>query len=375
MTQENLQKWIVAPRQMPADCLPFLEEMHQKFPYTQTFPLLILHHYLIHQPALLDEQLARLAYRISDRQHLYHLIQNIEWEETTPTSSEEIILDESSAKSAIENPSSLTTEIEPEAIGESEILKDTASENFVVAKDEWIDETQDEEIQEAETAREETIDSNNAFEKAHDSIGAVEDSASEDLPLTEDIAEQEIHQSETDESAVLEEELETDNNSSQVESEDTLHFSSYHLEDLTDEELQTPQDERTEEETPWNVAHSFTDWLRLGEKGNDKDRVSLKQSKDTKTKEIVEQFIQNEPRISKPEEIKEKKPFFNPQESAKKSIEENAIPVSETLARIYYHQGLYNKSIYVYEQLMLLNPEKKSFFADQIQKIQDKINL
>ena len=48
------------------------------------------------------------------------------------------------------------------------------------------------------------------------------------------------------------------------------------------------------------------------------------------------------------------------------------MPVSETLAEIFEAQGNYLKAIDAYQQLMLLIPEKKSFFADQIKKLKKK---
>jgi tetratricopeptide (TPR) repeat protein len=81
--------------------------------------------------------------------------------------------------------------------------------------------------------------------------------------------------------------------------------------------------------------------------------------------ELIEQFIQNEPSISPPV----KGEFFNPVDFAKHSLEDREDIVSETLARIYLKQGNTAKAIKIYKKLSLLNPEKSSFFAAQIEKI------
>ena len=71
---------------------------------------------------------------------------------------------------------------------------------------------------------------------------------------------------------------------------------------------------------------------------------------------------------------KPKQDFYSPAKKAKESLSSDQIPVSETLAKVYAMQGAVAKAIGVYEQLILLNPEKKSFFANQIKVLKKNLN-
>ena len=83
-------------------------------------------------------------------------------------------------------------------------------------------------------------------------------------------------------------------------------------------------------------------------------------------KELIDKFIAENPSISRP-----KAEFYNPISMAQNSIVDNSEIVSETLAKIYFKQGYFDKAIEIYEKLSLNNPEKSVYFAAQIEMIKE----
>lgn len=83
-----------------------------------------------------------------------------------------------------------------------------------------------------------------------------------------------------------------------------------------------------------------------------------------KKQEIIESFIQSDPGV-----IRADKETKLEGDIAKDSSEENEGFITDTLAKIYLKQGLYNKAIYAYEKLCLKYPEKSVYFVTQIEEI------
>jgi len=90
---------------------------------------------------------------------------------------------------------------------------------------------------------------------------------------------------------------------------------------------------------------------------------------DRKEDRIIKRFIQTEPQIKHPAGVK-----LDNENKAKKSSEDRDELVTETLARIYTEQMLYQKAIVAYKKLMLKFPEKSLYFASQIEQIEKKSN-
>jgi hypothetical protein len=180
---------------------------------------------------------------------------------------------------------------------------------------------------------------------------------------------------------VLANEQETPDNSEEQQTEHIQEQEHQNIQELDDTQL-----------------YSFADWLKhtkspsgaVNTKPNDytpqqvsaveeehQEQQIIKPSRPLKkaTNDIIEKFIQEEPKIRPNKELpKPKTEFFNPVDMAKQSVAEDITFVSETLAKIYLQQQNYNKAIEAYESLRLKYPEKRLYFATQIKKIRKIIN-
>ncbi|MES2838387.1 MAG: hypothetical protein V4667_12745 [Bacteroidota bacterium] len=131
----------------------------------------------------------------------------------------------------------------------------------------------------------------------------------------------------------------------------------------------------------FNSPHSFTEWLKLAQlnKQNSDDKNLIAQTAKINPKvnlqkkvaqlNLIERFIEKEPKIASPKKTE----FFNPVNKAKESAEEDFSFVTETLAKIYHQQGNSSKALKAYEHLSLKFPEKSAYFASQIEKIKEQL--
>ncbi|MFD0993320.1 hypothetical protein [Tenacibaculum geojense] len=115
-------------------------------------------------------------------------------------------------------------------------------------------------------------------------------------------------------------------------------------------------------------THSFNQWLQLATTASPIIRSENEEKPEEKSEKdkIIERFIASNPKIAPVSKTAPLKPL---ETSAKPQL------MTETLAKVYLEQKKYDSAVKAYEILSLKYPEKSSFFADQIKRIQILQNI
>ncbi|MGB7784687.1 MAG: hypothetical protein WBL27_01170 [Salinimicrobium sp.] len=121
-----------------------------------------------------------------------------------------------------------------------------------------------------------------------------------------------------------------------------------------------------------NENHSFSEWLKLASaKPVEREEQTFEEDEAKNRKfELINKFIAESPKIT-PSKSGKKVNLAEEHLTAPEAL------MTETLARVYLEQKNYKKAIQAYKILILKNPEKSGFFADQIraiEKLQDNNN-
>lgn len=114
--------------------------------------------------------------------------------------------------------------------------------------------------------------------------------------------------------------------------------------------------------------HTFGDWLNYysDKKTENTTKVALWRNTSEVSKSAIKAFS-----LSKEQK---KNDFYSASKMAKLSVQEDDDLVTETLAKIYANQGNYEKAIKAYKKLQLKYPEKKVYFAAQINALKNNLN-
>ena len=428
LSSEYIHEKILDTTSCTSEDVRKLAELMELYPYVSSFPILYLKALANSKDVRLESEIEKYAYRISSRAVLYELLNPRFEAEIAPETQaaiqeevknpiqetiviEEEIIPEVQAEivEEIENPISETVEVEEEIIPEIlEEVENPVSE-IIEVEEETIPEAQEEIVEEVEKPVSEIIEVEEEIilETQAEIVEEIENPISETVEVEEEIVPEVRAENVEEIEKPVVETIEVEEEIVPVEKSEDFKKENDQLEQLIqaaaisssfmetnfhEEEKETklePEIEKTPEsefvaekkiekitiiektEIETKSERSFSSWLSLGATTSAVNPIETKVFKD----ETKQPEIEEEPKkIEYYNFEKPKKEFYSPVKKAKESLSENNMPVSETLAKIFALQGNYPKSIYVYEQLILIFPEKKSFFATQIKNLKKKLN-
>lgn len=403
---EEIAQRIAQPELSRVEDIDDLKLFSDKYPYCQLFPILYLKALAQHNDIRFEEELTKYAYCISDRSQLYALIHTekqislnaIESKEApiysndpepvleivaTPIEGETIdnepaVEIEETPLEIVEIPAVIETSIEVAA----EILVDNHEIEPSISPI-VLDDDEDEDDFESEFISL-NIRGNEGLQPEKVEIIIENEPELPIIELTEPTRTEGLEQispdSSFEEEATIEQSEDPVIEKFEKEILSEAIAANYNLDHLAPHTTTESEEEIVEEifaptVSSFSSKKSFSSWLR----SNENDEQPKFDAEKERINAILDQFIKEEPKISRPSketiiEEKPKKEFFSPTKKAKESLDVNSMPVSETLAKIFALQGNYPKAIFAYEQLILINPEKKIFFASRIEELKKKLN-
>lgn len=350
MDRSLLQDWIRNSGKMDRNSHRELKNLIDQYPYFQTAHLLLLKNLHDNQSIRFKEELRNSALHIPDRRQLYLLIQDQIKIQSRSENIEKIVVGSEKEE--------LVLQIEPEDVQVKDVEEIT---ELVAEKKQLVSEIKHEES-------DGLIDFSEELEHVNSEVSW--EDGSDDEPEVLLAANDEILEF-TDSEEKKEELVEPAEVKEKLSDSDLLVAATevYHI--GFGGNLYTLSDEPKTEEAVSDKRenHTFTDWMTVVDKNSKSEEIDddLNSAKEKvkKGNNLIDYFIQNEPRINRSIKVVEKQ-----EDISLGSLEDKDGFISETLASIYVKQKLFDKAIAVYDKLVLKNPEKNVYFASQIEIIE-----
>jgi hypothetical protein len=321
MNTQELLKLITIGGEISLSESEHLKKLSEKYPYSQLFSILYLKAISTQDKELFSEEIEKYAYKVSDRTKLFDLIQQ----------------------------QTIFTKIETEETHDKEIPF-TIETNKLITEDK-IDSTHESDIKEQEIIIKNTNKTEIKIDKSKDKIELDQKINETEIPIAISTKQDEIPL----EVEILSNVLTSAFSFDFTESDELTQEKKYNL---AEEPIKTKKEILVK-------PKKFSDWLKIDRKEETDKIEPLKKINDDR----IIKFIQEEPSIQKPT-----KEFYSPIKQAQRSLDDENVQYSETLATILAMQGNFPKAIKAFEQLCLTFPEKKTYFVQKIEELKNKAN-